>query len=82
MFKVIILLIVVLAVFTGFGLLIPDTLSTGIDNAIIYFLTALWNLNGLFDVAVLFDCLRLLTNFYLGVSIFWIFHWVLNVVKG
>jgi len=81
MTKTLILIVVVLGVFTVFSLLIPDSFTTTIDDAFIYFLSSLWNLNSVIHVSVVMSCLQILSNFVLAVCVFWIFHWVLRIVS-
>ena len=81
MIKTFILIFIVLAVFTGFSILIPDSFTAAIDNSLIYFLSALWGLNSLIEVSVLLTCFQILVGFYTGVAIFWIFHWILKIIK-
>ena len=69
------LLIGVLTIMTS---LIPDSFDTKIDGAIMYFLSALYALNGIVNVDTIIACIQILIGFYGGVLIFFIFHWVLK----
>lgn len=81
MLKTLLLIAIVIAVFSIFGILIPSSFTTEIDNNIVYFLNYIYALDGLFDVAVLMTCIEILIQFYIGVAVFWIFHWVVNIIK-
>lgn len=81
MFKTIIWGVIILSLFTLISILIPDSITSSIDSAFIYFLNFLWNLNLIVNVATIFTCLQILFNFYIGVAIFWIFHWILITLK-
>jgi hypothetical protein len=79
MFRIITITVLVVTVFTIVGILIPDRFIDAIDSAIIYFLSYINNLDGLFNVSTLFTCFLILANFYVGVVTFWTFHWLLKL---
>jgi len=60
---------------------IPDALTANVDEAIIFFLTSLYNLDTLVNVSTILNCLQILVNFYIGVMLFWLLNWILGHLK-
>lgn len=82
MLKSFTILLVILAFFTVVSLIIPDRVTGEIDAAIVYFLGYIYQLDSVIDISVFFACAIILINFYIGVMIFWIFHWMMGHVSG
>jgi hypothetical protein len=70
-----------MAVFTAVGFLIPDATTQEIDNSVIYFLSYIYTLNGIFDVKVIMTCLLVLVDFYTSLGIFYLLHWVIKNIR-
>ena len=81
MLKTILMLGIIIGVLSVIGVLIPDQITAEINNAVVYFLSAIWNLDILIDVSVVFGCLQVLANFYFGIAVFWVFYWGINFVR-
>lgn len=81
MLKSLLLIAIIMGIFTVVSILIPDQITSSIDNSIIYFLNYLWNLNTFIDVSVLMSCLNILASFYLGIGLFFVLYSLINSVK-
>ena len=82
MIRILVVSTIAVGLFTTISHFIPDQFTANIDNSIVYFLGYLWNLNGIIDVATLFDALYLIGNFLIGLMIFYIFHWIIRLTAG
>lgn len=81
MLRILIIIALISAVISFISTAIPDSFTGGINSAIIYFLSAIWNLNGLFDVSVFFDCVAIMANFTAGLALFFGFHYILTLAN-
>jgi len=60
------------------SVIVPQPFTTGIDNAIVYFLSSLAVFSFLFDVNVLFICIRILAGFLTAIVAFIIGYWMVH----
>lgn len=76
--KVFVTIAVISVILSVIGLAIPQTLTTNINNAIIYFLEQTSALGNLFDVSTFFTCVSLLANYFIDLGLitglWWIGH--------
>lgn len=70
MIKIILSLALVVTLISVLSALVPVAFLTGMDNAIIYFLSAFNNLSFIVDPSVIFACLRVILNVLLFNAIF------------
>lgn len=82
MLKIAARVVLLFAILSVLGMLIPDTFSSSIDQAIQYMVGQLYIFNALFDVSVMLQCLYTLLNFLFLVATFQLFMWFLRMTGG
>lgn len=82
MLKIAARVVLLFAILSVIGMVIPDSFSNSIDGAIQYMVGQLYVFNALFDVATLMNCLWLLSNFIFIVVTFEFFLMFIHVTGG
>lgn len=72
---------IIIAAISLIGILIPDNFVQAIDDAFVYFLSAMYNLQMILNVSTVLICLQILANFYTAVATFFIIHWVMKAFR-
>jgi len=78
MFKTLLKVFIIIAVFTTISLVIPDGITADMDSAVQYFISNLYVLNSIMHVATFLTCLQIIVNFIFGACIFWFFHFIIK----
>lgn len=78
--------VIVVGLISGFGtligILIPNPITSEINNDIIYFLLAMRPMNLIFPMETIYQALKVFINFLFGVSIFYVGRWILHLIAG
>lgn len=82
MLKIAISIGIVLGLMTALSVIVPDAFIQEIDDSIVYFLSAIWNLNALIDVSTIMSAILVLIDFYISIGVFWILYWIVKMVIG
>lgn len=73
MWKFLLRIVFIVGALTVLSVLVPDPITSAMDDAIVYFGSSLWSLNGFFNVATLLDAIAVLGDFIISLGVLWIF---------
>jgi hypothetical protein len=69
-------------VLTAVSFLVPSTFSSSINNAFVYFLEALANMNFLLPIAAIYDVIQILGNFIFGMLLLIFGFWITEAISN
>ncbi len=76
--KGIFVFLVFLALLNLIASFVPSSFTDSLNDAIIYFLTYINYLQPFVNVSTIFICIKIITNFIVGVASFFVFSWAIR----